>query len=219
MSDAEISEQFVLSWDPAKTRDYSAIAVTERVRLVTMDLRQRGFEPPVTERQEQEEIRVRHVQRLKQGTDFVQQVEIVAALFRMLPVRKEPAALCLDAGGLGRPLLDIAKKRGLSPYGILLTGGSAESRPSRYELHVPRKVLLTNTAVLLQNGMLQIADDLPEADGLTQELSSVRYRAQAENDDVTDDMAFAVMLGAYFHMRRPKPLRVVPGGAISMLER
>jgi hypothetical protein len=221
MSDAPANEirvscQFGIGWDPAKQKDYSAISVLERVNFVWSVLEQRGFEPPMLVDKSREEYHVRHLQRLKRGTNFVDQVDIVAALYRALPPAKEAPALCMDLGGLGRPLYDLAKKRhGLAPYGILITGGFAESRPSRLEYHVPRKVLLSNLAVLLQNDILKISPGLAEGETLVTELSNVRLRAFAESDDsnVTDDLAFSVAYPAYFMTRRPKPLRVVQGTA------
>lgn len=212
MTEVRVSEQFCVGWDPAKQKDYSAISVLERVTFRWSDLEQHGFEPPMLVDKSREEFHVRHLQRLRRGTNFVDQVNIVAALFRALPPAKEPAALCLDLGGLGRPLFDLAKKRGLTPYGILITGGTSESRPTRYEYHVPRKVLLSNLAVMLQNGLLKVAEGLAEGETLVTELANVRLRAFAEDDDanVTDDLAFSVAYPAYFQMRRRRPnLRLV----------
>jgi hypothetical protein len=219
MSDAEfvrVSQQFTLAWDPAKQRDYSAICVMERVKLRAYELVQNGFEVPMTQTHEAEEFHVRHLQRLAKGTNFVEQVEIVAALFNALPATREEAALCIDSGGLGKPLVDLAKKKGLRPVSILLTGGQAETRVSRFELHVPRRVILTNLAVLIQNKMLKVAPDLAEAETLATELANVRLRAfasESSNDNVADDLAFSVALASYYQTRRPTPLRIIKGSA------
>lgn len=218
VEEMRISEQFTLGWDPAKQRDYSAIAVLERVRFVSNVVEQRGFEPPALLEKSREEYWVRHLQRLKRGTNYVDQVEIVGALFRALPVTKEPPTLCLDVTGAGRPLEDVARRRGLQPHAILITGGHAETRVGRFELHVPRKVLLTNLAVQLQNGTLKVAPGLAEGETLVTELANVRLRAfsaEAENDTVTDDLAFAVALGLLLQMRRPKPWQVIKGGVVT----
>jgi hypothetical protein len=113
------------------------------------------------------------------------------------------AALVVDQTGVGAPVVDMFNKAGLSPVGVLIHGGSNESREVR-TWHVPKRNLVAVVQVPLQNKRLQIADG-PLRDILINELLNFKVKIdpvtahdsysawrEAEHDDLVLAVALAI---------------------------
>ena len=70
-------------------------------------------------------FRVGHLERLPLGTPYPAIVAHVSRLLTKLPGHPE---LAIDFTGVGRPMFDMFVSCGIAPTGVLITGGTAETR-------------------------------------------------------------------------------------------
>jgi len=113
-----------------------------------------------------------HLERLPLGTSYPGVVAHVGRLLAKLPAGTE---LVIDYTGVGRPVFDMFLNGGLSPTGLLITGGAAETRDGAI-IGVPKLALISRMQSLLHEGRLKIHSDLTEAAALVAELQD--YRVQ-----------------------------------------
>jgi hypothetical protein len=87
---------------------------------------------------------------------------IVAYIGRLLG-RFPGAELVIDFTGVGRPAFDMFRFSGITPTGVLITSGAAETGAG--PVHgVPKLELVSRLQALLHEGRLKIHKDLAEAD-------------------------------------------------------
>jgi hypothetical protein len=153
-------------------------------------------------------LAVRHLERFELGTKYTDVVDRVATLVRSDSLRHMPAVLLVDKTGVGAAVLDSFTHARIGAVAITLHGGSSVNRdPQRVGYRVPKRDLITVTQVLLQNGQLKVAADLPEAETLKKELLNFRvkidprtahdsYEHWREGDH--DDLVLAVSMAAWF---------------------
>jgi hypothetical protein len=79
--------------------------------------------------------------------------------------------------GVGRPVVDMMRKENLDPVPITITGGD-QATPDNRGWRVPKRDLVGVMQVLLQNGRFKVANALPLASVLTQEL--LRFRVKID---------------------------------------
>src|SRR6516164_1545671 len=70
-------------------------------------------------------FRVGHLERLPLGTPYPAIVAHVGRLLTKLPGHPE---LVIDFTGVGRPVFDMFRYSGISPIGVLITGGMTEAQ-------------------------------------------------------------------------------------------
>jgi hypothetical protein len=153
-------------------------------------------------------LAVRHLQRFELGTKYTDVVDSVAALVRSEPLRRMPAVLLVDKTGVGAAVLDSFTHARIGAVAITLHGGSSVTRdPQRVGFRVPKRDLVTVTQVLLQNGRLQVAAGLPEAETLKKELLNFRVKIDPKTahdsyehwrESEHDDLVLAVSMAAWF---------------------
>jgi hypothetical protein len=153
-------------------------------------------------------LAVRHLQRFELGTKYTDVVDRVAALIRSAPLRHMPAVLLVDKTGVGAAVLDSFTHAGVGTVAITLHGGSSVNRdPQRAGYRVPKRDLVTVTQVLLQNGRLKVAAELPEAETLKKELLNFRVKIDPRTahdsyehwrESEHDDLVLAVSMAAWF---------------------
>jgi hypothetical protein len=96
----------------------------------------------------------------------------------------------------------------LYPLGITITGGSEVTRNGG-NFKVPKRDLVTNLQVLFQAGRLRVAEGLPEARTLINELLNFRVKITANAHDTYeawregthDDLVLAVALACWYGER------------------
>jgi len=144
---------------------------------------------------------VRHLERFPLQTPYPAIVDRIAELARMAECR-----LVVDATGVGAPVVDTLRQRGLNPMPILITGGdSATFDASTGAVHVPKRDLVGVLQMALQGGRLKVAADLAEAETLVRELLAFKVKITAAANDVYgawregahDDLVLAVALAAW----------------------
>ena len=125
--------------------------------------------------------------------------------------------LALDAGGVGRPMLDLIRRE-RPPCAILpvvITGGTVEGRQPDGTYSVPKRDLIGGLQVALQQRHLEIPRAIPEAEVLRQELADYRVKIDATTahdsydarSGAHDDLLLALALAVWAALR---PVRSVP---------
>src|SRR5689334_14624424 len=144
-------------------------------------------------------FQVGHLERLPLGTPYPGIVAHVGRLLTKLPGHSE---LVIDFTGVGRPVFDMFVYSGISPTGVLITGGTAETRDGPI-CGVPKLTLVSRLQALLHEGRLKILRELADAETLVRELQDFRVEFTAaghltfnartgKHDDLVLALAIAV---------------------------
>jgi hypothetical protein len=196
---------FYVGLDLGQAADYTAICVLEK-----------------TEHKDVAPLHVRHLERPPLGTYYPDIVERVKELVRdealtetvhnsyTLRTETHPPELVVDATGVGRPVVDMLRREGLSFAPVLITGGDIEHHDNGF-YKVPKRNLVSAVQIALQSGNLKIAEELALAETLRKELLNFRvkvnistahdsYEAWREGDH--DDLVLATALACWKAMRR-----------------
>lgn len=180
--------RFIIGLDLGQMQDYTAIAVAERLGGSRKD---RAYH-------------LRHLERFKLGTSYPDVVNRVKELLNTEPL-KGNSHLVADATGVGVPVVDILRQAGLSPIPVLITGGDSVSTSGVF-WRAPKRDLVALLQVLLQSGRLKIAEGLPEARTLINELLAFKVKITVSANDtygvwregVHDDLVLAVALAVWW---------------------
>ncbi len=141
---------------------------------------------------------VGHLERMPLGTPYP---GIVAHVGRLLGKLPDPE-LIIDYTGVGRPVFDLFTYAGISPVGVLITGGAVETRYGA-TCGVPKLTLVSRLQALLHQGQLKIQKELSEVETLVRELQDFRveftatghltFNARAgKHDDLVLALAIAI---------------------------
>jgi hypothetical protein len=84
----------------------------------------------------------------------------------------------IDATGVGKPVFEMFLGGGISPRGVMITGGTTETREGNIS-NVPKLILISRVQALLHEGRLKIQKELPEAETLVRELQDFRVEYSA----------------------------------------
>jgi hypothetical protein len=198
-----------LGLDLGQARDYTAIAVVER--LADRPFEHQPEEAPRSHRR----YHLRHLERCKLGTSYPDVVGRVKTLLRTDELRNK-TWLVADATGVGRPVVDLLRQAGLRPEAVTVHGGGQLTRdPVTNFLSVPKRELVSAAQVLLQSDRLKFAAGLPEVKKLVSELLSFEVKITEGGHDTYgawregahDDLVFAVALAAWYAewFGRPAP--------------
>jgi hypothetical protein len=188
--------RYTIGLDLGQATDYTALVIVE-------------------ESDDRTRCDVREIRRWPLGTPYPAIVADVVALMTM-PVLAEPA-LVVDATGVGRPVVELFAAAGCQPIGVMITAGNHATRdPDSGYWHVPKKELVSSVQIQLQSGTLQIAQALPEARTLTEELLNFQAKITTAANDVYgewrtgkhDDIVLALSL-ALWHVRQYVPTPIV----------
>jgi hypothetical protein len=117
---------------------------------------------------------VGHLERVPLGTLCPGIVAHVRRLLGKLP----NAAPIIDYTGVGRPVFGLFTAAGISPVGVLITGGAVETHDGPI-YGVPKLTLVSRLQALLHEGRLKIHKELSEAETLVRELQDFRVEFTA----------------------------------------
>ncbi len=209
---------YFLGVDLGQAADYTAIAVLDRLLLPTPVLAGRGSTTsslylPSAKSPPSYRLDCRHLERLPLNTPYPEVVDRIGRLLTT-PALQGDTQLVVDATGVGRPVVDLFRERDLEPVPITITGGDTVSYDQG--LRVPKRDLVGAVAVLLQTDRLRIAEALPHARTLTDEL--LRFRVKIDpltshdsygvwRDGAHDDLVLAVAVAAWWGLRWSPPAR------------
>ena len=210
-------EGFVIGCDLGQVADFTALCVLEKVTVPSSEVIQKGFETPTTVDTTKRFRHLRHLQRLKLGTDYPTVAKIVGALIKSLPPARIAPALVVDATGTGRPVIDMMRKSGLRPIAVTITAGYDEIRVASDDFRIPKRNLVSTLAVLMQSGRLKVAPELAEAETFVTELSNFKVKISAAGhdsfnswrDSIHDDLVLSVALAAWWSERKVTPTSII----------
>jgi hypothetical protein len=213
--------EFFMGLDLGQAQDYTALAVVEKLKVPTGEktvgvagIAGGLYGPGVLKVREVEKVithyHLRHLERLKLGTFYPVVVKRVQELMGS-ELLKGKTKLVVDATGVGAPVVDLLEQAGLHPIAITITGGSSVSRDGDH-YSVPKRDLISSLVVLLQDERLKIAESLPEARTLVQELLGFRVKISLQAHDsygpwregTHDDLILAVALACWYS-ENPSP--------------
>ena len=198
-----ITSEYYLGLDLGQKKNYTAIAVVER----TMDREQQRSAltwEMVWMELGPTRVAVRHLERIRLGTSYVDVVERVRELVWTDALRGK-TKLVVDATGAGAPVVDLFRrdaelKRACELSAVTITGGAVAGRGQKKgDWLVPKQDLMTGLVLMLEEGKVEIARGLEEAGRLVEEL--VRY---GREEGYQDDLALALSL-ACWKMRMDYP--------------
>jgi hypothetical protein len=163
--------------------------------------------------------RVRHLMR-ERGVPYPKIINQIQSLLYSRELETSATTLIVDQTGVGAPVVDLLRSRGLVLKAITITGGDRahadDNDKWKRNWRVPKRDLISNLVVLSQSHRLKIAAGLKEADTLANELQNMRVKIdlRTAHDSYTtwregqhDDLVLAVALAAWWAENRslPKP--------------
>lgn len=229
-----------MSCDLGQASDSTIVAVLERVIVETGEVRnllKREAVWPYRKKIVAEpvlsyELHLRYMRSLPRHSDYERIASgIVDRLWMLEPARALPfgeerpvIGLALDAGGVGRPVLNAIDRelnnrdRGPGPrvslWPITATGGNRVTRSGRM-LNAPKRDLVHAAFIELRTGRLRLGEDGPsrEIRGLAEELLNFQMKFTARGHDVYepwkttqhDDRVSALALGCWAWQHVPMP--------------
>ncbi len=199
---------FVVGVDLGQARDYTAVVVNERLQATRTITQSERPGLPSWDRTQQKNVvyhRLTFLHRFQLGTSYPDVVEAVQRILIQLPERKDKADLVVDATGVGRPVLDTMREKGLKPIGITITGGVDVTEKAWDDIRVPKRSLAATMQVLLQTKRLKIAAGMDLTPLLTRELETFKVKIningseafEAWREQDHDDLVLAAALAAW----------------------
>jgi hypothetical protein len=199
--------EYCAGLDLGQKNDYTALALLERQERVW------NTRDPVTwDFHRDVQHRIVHLDRMPLGTSYPRVVDQVKDLLAQSPVYAAPA-LVVDSTGVGKPVLDLVRARGVpgALVPVTITAG-LKAKQDGAEWHVPKRELIVGLQVAFETGRLTIERDIAGVDTLVSELMAMRVRVglsgherfEAWREGAHDDLVLAVAL-AWWEMNRKKP--------------
>jgi len=197
----------IMALDLGKTGDPSALAMIEPVlQQVGTDLDHQ----PVLQLQKH----VRHLQRFPLGTRYIDIVNRVHSLTQTKQVHGD-YRLVVDGTGVGVPVVEMIRAKGLLTTPVTITSGLNESFDEETGFwRVSKHNLVSSVIVELESHTLRFAPDLPEREAVVKELMNFKMKVttaghdtyEAWRDKDHDDLVLALCLGCWLAAKyRPVP--------------
>ena len=153
---------------------------------------------------------LRHLERFRLGTSYSAVVERVGEMLAGPPLWG-CRQLVVDGTGVGAPVVDMFRQKSLVPIAITITGGDTVTGDGG-NYRVPKRYLVSTMQVLLQAGLLKVAEELPDATVLVQELLNFRVKIDpltahdsygAWREGQHDDLVLATSVACWYAERQP----------------
>ncbi len=148
--------------DLGQVSDYSALVVLER----------RGTSP------KDYSFDCKYLKRWELRTSYPKIVEDCVKIVnnpQLTQNVRDPTFLAVDSTGVGMPIADLFRRAPMKAHliPVYITGGTDVTRDGDVR-RVPKLILVSNVAIALQTGKLQISKKLPLADTLVDELQNFK---------------------------------------------
>jgi hypothetical protein len=181
--------------DLGQQRDYTALTIIERQDA-----------PEGTKRS----FIIKHLHRWPLGTSYPTIVSDVVSLMAKAPL--PGSYLCIDATGVGRPIVDLFRQARppVRIVPITITGGSESTPDGQGGFHVSKCDLAGAAIALVQSDRLKAVPSLPLVPTLLKEMSTFRYKVTAAGNETLeawrerdhDDLCFATMMPLWYAERQ-----------------
>ena len=187
--------RYLIGLDLGQSQDYTALVVAE----------QHGTPP-------QASYDIRHLERFALGTPYPAIVAHVQTLMQT-PALHRQSTLVVDATGVGKAVLDMLVQARLEPIAVTIHGGEKVQHEGRH-WRVPKRDLVGVLQVLLQTQRLKVAEALPLAQVLVQELLNFKVTIDprtahdsyaAWREGMHDDLVLATALAVWWGERQTPP--------------
>ena len=184
-----MKREFFIGVDLGKLRDHSAIAVVERYPVRV------GWDAVyVCERWEQR-VALGMMERARLGTSYARVVERV----RELATRASAEGSCtvvVDATGVGEPVAEAMRGSAMAGelVAVTITAGERATRV-RGGWHVPKRELVVGLQMMVDQGVLGVAEGLALGAELVEELTAMGRDLRAVKGH--DDLVMAVALACW----------------------
>jgi hypothetical protein len=184
---------YYFGFDIGQSQDYTALTILRKVRDRELDY----------------QLHVRHAERFPLGVGYPEMIDKLEERINALNMRNEYMVLP-DATGVGKPVVDMMRKRHIHIVPITITGGMQEVFD--VELggwKLPKRNLVSNLQVLLQSGQLKFAKEMPFAQELVQELLKFKIKVTSKGNDTyegwregdKDDLVLSLAMAAWYACR------------------
>jgi hypothetical protein len=182
---------FYIGLDLGQSQDYTALAIAEKLEANKVIYHQ-----------------IRYIQRYALGTTYPQITHSIKELMQKPPLLGK-SMLIADATGVGRPVIDMMRKDGVSLVPVTITSGSEVKFDGIGGWNVPKRDLVSTVQVLLQNGRVKFASSLPDLQILVDELLNFRIKIsqagkdtyEAWREGAHDDLVLALALALWYSER------------------
>ena len=184
---------FYFGLDLGQAQDYTALTVVEKV---------------LTKEQEKQ-YHARHAERFVLGTTYPDMIDKLQARINADNIASDYMVIT-DATGVGRPVIDLMRQRKIHTVPVMITGGEKELfDPELGGWKVPKRILVSNLQVLLQNGQLKFAEGMMHANTLINELLNFKVKVSTHANDTYeawregdhDDLVLSLALAAWYAER------------------
>ena len=161
----------ILGLDIGKKTDHTVLVVLEKWQPYSWDFKRAGH------KKDKYIYHLVHMDRLPLDTPHTVQIDhVTKATKRIESIYDGKPYLVIDTGSVGESHFDAYKEAfGQWVYGISIHGGQGVTYSKRV-YGVPKVDLTSALSILLENGRLQIADDLPGRDVLIKELMTFSWK-------------------------------------------
>jgi hypothetical protein len=198
--------QFIFSLDVGQAADYTAGSGLQRVPVPTGRTRTSYVgTSEVQEVEYEDHFRLGYLRRWPLHTPYPVMASDAREVLGKIPGTSQ---LTMDATGVGRPVVDYC--RDMHPVGVIITGGSSveQDRDTGF-WKVPKRVLISNMQVYMQDGRLKISSKLPLVDVFVKEALNFKMRINAQGnysfeawrEGVHDDLILSVAIGLWWGHR------------------
>ena len=201
--------------DLGSVNDSTAITVLEVHR--GWEVTNEHFDWTNTVREVRRELDLHYIVRLlhrpRLGTDYERIIDQVQSILDDLPRLPGGAVLAVDGTGLGAPVVQRMRQRGLHPIGVAITAGANATLTGR-DWSVPKSMLVGELRLIMHRKRLKIAQGFAAREKLAAELAAFTARlspsgratfeaAGSEHDDTVLSLCIAFVAAK----NRPQPIR------------
>lgn len=204
---------YYVGLDLGQAADFSATALLRRMEVYVYERVAGGWGIEVQRRVTEHYYELCHLSRAR-GLAYPKVAEQVREMMHELAGQGDahPPVLAVDATGVGKPVVDLLRERGLSPVAIIITGGNTVTEGDDKTKRVPKIDLVSAAVVALQTRRLRVAAELPLAQTLVDELLNYRVTVSPttahESFDARagthDDLVLAVSLALWSAENTPR---------------
>ncbi len=209
----EEARDYFVGVDLGQARDYTAIAIVQRVRVPAGPPQGEDEEAQAT----QTAYHLRHLERVDLGTRYPAIIARVVGLLATSPLSQE-SPLVVDRTGVGAAVVDMFTAAGADPRAITIHGGDTVIREDRHD-RVPKRELVGSLIAIQQSGRLQTAAGLTLWPTLVNELVNFQLKVniasghdsyEAWRESVHDDLVLATAMACWYAENEPAALPWIP---------
>jgi len=197
--------------DLALTSDYTAIAIVDKGLTPKLDPAGRPSYPGYLLNLDTCNVTydLVHLERYSLGTNSIEVVRKVKEMIGGPAFFNRDYQILPDSTGMGRPIVDQLRLAKLHLIPIVITAGSEETNKDGF-CHVPKRELISNISIMLDNHELRADKFLPNRQILIDELKAFKLKISLagndtyeawRNEGAHDDLVLAAAMAAYWAKR------------------